>query len=378
MVLPMLQGHSLDWPLSREEKKYRLLCLYDKDLKDTDELLQLSERRHSFPSGDKGNIPHCTDVYPGSHESFTAGLAPLETSAVAEQASCNAPFSALRETPPEDQDLGRTELIAPEISQEITASGGDGQPSVDPYASPCKSQNLEDPLSTQRDPPSTHRSIRSSVTEYFTPDGTPRTPLAGSPALALRGHLATHSRSTGDSSVCLQMQFSARRSASKGQLPPRPARGPGKSFSTTTLPSRPSSAAMASAFSAFRSSRDVQQRYSQSPTTEEWYPPQVLSAARHGRSAQVEAALLSGFSPNYTDPYGNTLFHIACQNGNKRVAKLVVKYGCGMNAQNFKGNTGLHFLFAYGYCDIAEYFISKGADQHVKNTFGNTARQGIR
>ena len=99
---------------------------------------------------------------------------------------------------------------------------------------------------------------------------------------------------------------------------------------------------------------------------------------------------------------GNRLFHVACQNGNKRICKLArdldeavmrlvlvlsswnqaqaIKYGGDMDAQNLKGkqpksreramlfmtqffavqgNTGLHFLFAYGYADIAEYFIEK-------------------
>lgn len=33
---------------------------------------------------------------------------------------------------------------------------------------------------------------------------------------------------------------------------------------------------------------------------------------------------------------GNTLFHIACQNGNKKIAKLAVKYGGDMNKPNKK------------------------------------------
>ncbi|OLP86539.1 Glutamine--fructose-6-phosphate aminotransferase [isomerizing] [Symbiodinium microadriaticum] len=96
-------------------------------------------------------------------------------------------------------------------------------------------------------------------------------------------------------------------------------------------------------------------------------PRQVYSAARHGRHKEVEAALLAGFNPDYADSFGNRLFHVACQNGNKRICKLAIKYGGDMDAQNAKGNTGLHFLFAYGYADIAEYFIEKGADDTVAN-----------
>lgn len=104
------------------------------------------------------------------------------------------------------------------------------------------------------------------------------------------------------------------------------------------------------------------------------------------RHKEVEAALEAGFNPDYTDSFGhsdavqsfdrnisrldsvdsvtpdqgNSLFHIACQNGNKRIAKLVnnlekslefpaafgvcsmtcckaIKYGGDMDAQNLKG-----------------------------------------
>jgi len=157
-------------------------------------------------------------------------------------------------------------------------------------------------------------------------------------------------------------------------LPRRPL-----SAAAPPLPRRPHSAAAANAFSARRSlSKDVVRRSSEPSAAEICYPPNVLSAARHGRYTEVESALLAGFMPNYADTHGNTVFHIACQNGRRRIAKLAIKYGCDMNAQNMKGNTGLHFLFAYGYPDIAEYFIKKGADEFIINTVGKTAREGIK
>jgi len=107
-------------------------------------------------------------------------------------------------------------------------------------------------------------------------------------------------------------------------------------------------------------------------------PVKVFSTARHGKHRDVEGSLVGGFDPNYKDQFGNTLFHVACQNGSKRIAKLAIKYGGDMDAQNIKGNTGLHFLFAYGYPDVAEYFIGKGASEHVQNEAGKTAREGIK
>lgn len=107
-------------------------------------------------------------------------------------------------------------------------------------------------------------------------------------------------------------------------------------------------------------------------------PRHVFSSARHGKHKDVEASLVAGFDPHYQDGFGNTLFHVACQNGNKRIAKLAIKYGGDMDAQNSKGNTGLHFLFAYGYADIAEYFAEKGASTQIPNEVGKLYTEGIR
>merc|ERR1711924_264197 len=79
--------------------------------------------------------------------------------------------------------------------------------------------------------------------------------------------------------------------------------------------------------------------------------------------------------PADQDPKGNTLFHVACQNGHKKVAKAVAKFGGSavMNAQNDMGNTGLHFLVSYGYTELAEYFVSKRADTTIVNAEGRSA-----
>eukprot|EP00930_Biecheleria_cincta_P064972 TRINITY_DN5066_c0_g1_i1.p1 TRINITY_DN5066_c0_g1~~TRINITY_DN5066_c0_g1_i1.p1 ORF type:complete len:333 (-),score=48.57 TRINITY_DN5066_c0_g1_i1:64-1062(-) len=106
-------------------------------------------------------------------------------------------------------------------------------------------------------------------------------------------------------------------------------------------------------------------------------PANVFSAARHGRYREVNLALASGFRATYADSHGNTVFHVACQNGHKAIAKLAIKYGGDWNARNAKGNTGLHYLFTYGYADIGDYFIEKGAREDIQNNLGNVARQGI-
>jgi ankyrin repeat protein len=60
------------------------------------------------------------------------------------------------------------------------------------------------------------------------------------------------------------------------------------------------------------------------------------------------------------DEYGSTLLIIACQNGNKRVAKQVLRRGADINCRNYKGNTPLHYCYQYGYGDtLGQYLISK-------------------
>eukprot|EP01083_Nonionella_stella_P064613 168607_1 len=58
----------------------------------------------------------------------------------------------------------------------------------------------------------------------------------------------------------------------------------------------------------------------------------AIQCIRHGHNDEIQELLKNGLSSECSDEHGNTLFIIACQNGNKD-----------------RGNTGLHYCFAYGY-----------------------------
>lgn len=104
----------------------------------------------------------------------------------------------------------------------------------------------------------------------------------------------------------------------------------------------------------------------------------IFSYARHGRCEDIERLLDRGIPINVRDTYGNTILTTACQNGNKRVAKLALRRGADINARNHKGNTPLHYCYHYGYGDsLGEYIISKGADAHCKNNYGRRPNEGI-
>jgi hypothetical protein len=104
----------------------------------------------------------------------------------------------------------------------------------------------------------------------------------------------------------------------------------------------------------------------------------IFSYARHGRIIDVERLLDRGVPINVRDLYGNTLLTIACQNGNKRVAKAVMRRGADLNVRNYKGNTPLHYCYHYGYGkSLGDYLVSKGADAGARNNAGMPTWDGI-
>jgi ankyrin repeat protein len=74
---------------------------------------------------------------------------------------------------------------------------------------------------------------------------------------------------------------------------------------------------------------------------------------------------------------GNTLLHVASQNGNKRVVKLALRRGANINLRNNGGNTPLHYAYAYGFEELGEYLKAKGADDTLQNLEGLTPYEGL-
>lgn len=104
----------------------------------------------------------------------------------------------------------------------------------------------------------------------------------------------------------------------------------------------------------------------------------IFSYARHGRVEGIERLLDRGIPLNVRDEFGNTILLIACQNGNKRIAKAVLRRGADINARNHKGNTPLHYCYTYGYGDtLGQYLIQKGADYTIRNNAGKPVTEGI-
>ncbi len=106
----------------------------------------------------------------------------------------------------------------------------------------------------------------------------------------------------------------------------------------------------------------------------------VCSLARHGKYNEMEDLMNQSewnVPIDYQDEQGNSMLHLCCQNGNRRIVKMVVRRGATINIQNLTGQTPLHFAFGYGYKEVGEYLIKLGADDTIKNKDGLTCYEGL-
>lgn len=69
--------------------------------------------------------------------------------------------------------------------------------------------------------------------------------------------------------------------------------------------------------------------------------------------------------------------HLAVQQGNKRMAKFLLRRGSNIKTQNNVGNSVLHHCHIYKHMDLAEYLMSKGADDSLLNAQGCTCYEGL-
>ena len=71
--------------------------------------------------------------------------------------------------------------------------------------------------------------------------------------------------------------------------------------------------------------------------------------ARANDVEAVHALLEADFDVDSQDEHGNTLLHIAAQQVDIELCKLLVeRYDASLDAQNKTGNTALHYALHYG------------------------------
>ncbi|KAA0149868.1 hypothetical protein FNF29_05693 [Cafeteria roenbergensis] len=93
-----------------------------------------------------------------------------------------------------------------------------------------------------------------------------------------------------------------------------------------------------------------------------------------------EAVARLPFHINKSDDHGNTMLHLAAQNGHLRICQFLCKKGANPNHQNAMGQTPMHFAMAYGYPHVGEWLVDPdggAADDTLMNRDGLTPYDGI-
>ena len=89
----------------------------------------------------------------------------------------------------------------------------------------------------------------------------------------------------------------------------------------------------------------------------------LFSKVRHNRMEIVQDMLEKGKvrASRLRDENGNTLLHVCAQNNLRKMASLVLSYGCEINALNFKSCSALDYAERYSFGKLADWLRSKGA-----------------
>jgi len=97
-------------------------------------------------------------------------------------------------------------------------------------------------------------------------------------------------------------------------------------------------------------------------------------------TAYVDAYEREIFNLNKTDDFGNTPLLVAAQNGNRKIASLLIQKGANPNHQNQQGQTAGHYALAYQFFDFSSWLFDStggGADDTIENKFGLGVYDGL-
>merc|ERR1712008_483345 len=94
-------------------------------------------------------------------------------------------------------------------------------------------------------------------------------------------------------------------------------------------------------------------------------------AAQNGRAGIIEDLLLNGADVNYGNNHENTAIHLAAQNGWNEVAgHLLRAKKLNVNKKDLHANTALHLAAQNGQLGVAEKLIEAGAKLNEGNAHG--------
>mmetsp|Transcript_25188 Transcript_25188/g.41645 ORF Transcript_25188/g.41645 Transcript_25188/m.41645 type:complete len:440 (-) Transcript_25188:324-1643(-) len=97
-------------------------------------------------------------------------------------------------------------------------------------------------------------------------------------------------------------------------------------------------------------------------------------------TAYQEAYEREVFNLNKADDFGNTPLLVAGQNGNRKIAALLVQKGANPNHQNQQGQTAGHYALAYQFFDFSSWLFDPaggGGDDTIENRYGLGVYDGL-
>uniref|UniRef100_A0A7S0EKM8 Uncharacterized protein n=1 Tax=Hanusia phi TaxID=3032 RepID=A0A7S0EKM8_9CRYP len=113
-------------------------------------------------------------------------------------------------------------------------------------------------------------------------------------------------------------------------------------------------------------------------TAEEQGVEAAFMHCKLGKYREVDKALGEGLAVDTRHgPDNNTMLLTCAMNGQKRIAKLLLRNKADMNATNSAGNSALHLAYQLNYKELGDYLRSKGADDKLRNKKGLTCYEVI-
>jgi hypothetical protein len=103
----------------------------------------------------------------------------------------------------------------------------------------------------------------------------------------------------------------------------------------------------------------------------------LFSFARHGRYGELKKLIMKGVPLDARDEMGNSALIIACQNGQGRCVKLLIRSGADPNVQNKHGNTPLHFSLHFRFDAISDFLQRHGGMTDIQNHDGQTCYEFV-
>lgn len=99
---------------------------------------------------------------------------------------------------------------------------------------------------------------------------------------------------------------------------------------------------------------------------------ELFSVVLFNMFKKAEELLSQDIDVNFTEDYGYTPLHIAVENENIDMAKLLINKGADVNAKDGRGDTPLHIAVKNENHEFITLLIVSKASLNVKNNKGET------